>query len=994
MHIRSVYIERFGQFKERRLALGATSFVTVFGPNEAGKTTLMTFIKAILFGFPKRAELQPYIKGLNEKTEIGGSITVEMDDVGEVVVERFRYKNGGKATVYLPDGKVNDEDVLQYWLTGYNHDIFSSIFCFDLDGLSHLEHLKADDLNHYLFSTGMMGSSNILQLENQLETKAAELFKPSGRVPIINKCLDELGTMAKEIKRWDRELDGYHKMKSDLADLQTSKEQLEAELHDIEEKHYQFIKYQSCEALLVDFHHLNKAIQQTESPAFFPDHGLAQYEHYQAKIVTLEGERAELEQRMTMLKERIAAINVNPTYLDNEEKIHELRREAEFLQSLKPEYQIKQESLRIEQEAYGIQLQKLGFPELTEQMASVQTGFHIKQELKDLFNRYETIRQRKDLLEGTIEELENDIILLQRRCKELRLLTLSDEELTTLNEQAAQQQDMPSLLQEKQWLDRQLPILEKQKRTQATLEKLKYSLSGGLLLIFSLLGLLLLFFGEQLIGGVLIGLEVLLSLLTFWGIGLVKSDLSVSDARQMKHRLAEIDEIINQSSEQKDVMSTLQVEKEKREQLQLEQKRLEEKQKHYQELIGRFEQLVQELNDHLAIINNWAVAYSFPKLENVDLYLDVYELIEQAKEREIRIQHIKQQQEEYLARREAYEQEWGALQEVLDTEKGHPEILEQELNEYKEQYAKRKHLEETLEELNEQKRAILKKIDHYKDECDKLFEKVTATSEKEFYHLAKVYHERLENKKQRDNIWLQICHAVPQKELLNQCLEWFETNRWQGIEEKTFTATINELKFKLSTIQTKISDLHSGIQQIEKTSKYAELFHDFEEKKAELNELAKKWSVYKTAAELLTRAKESYRTTRLPKVLHQASYYMKTITEGKYSRLYFSEEDHFMLEHKSGQMFSIQELSRGTKEQLYVSLRLALAAVFDAPYRLPLIIDDGFVNFDFKRRRNTINLLRVVSAQRQVLFLTCNNSDAIDDQERVPLYSEGVETNG
>ena len=70
---------------------------------------------------------------------------------------------------------------------------------------------------------------------------------------------------------------------------------------------------------------------------------------------------------------------------------------------------------------------------------------------------------------------------------------------------------------------------------------------------------------------------------------------------------------------------------------------------------------------------------------------------------------------------------------------------------------------------------------------------------------------------------------------------------------------------------------------------------------------------------------------------------------------------------------SPQLLSRGTAEQLYLSVRLAL--VRDYAKRvdpLPVVFDDIFVNFDPDRTRNTIRTVTELAQTHQVLFFTCH----------------------
>ena len=66
-------------------------------------------------------------------------------------------------------------------------------------------------------------------------------------------------------------------------------------------------------------------------------------------------------------------------------------------------------------------------------------------------------------------------------------------------------------------------------------------------------------------------------------------------------------------------------------------------------------------------------------------------------------------------------------------------------------------------------------------------------------------------------------------------------------------------------------------------------------------------------------------------------------------------------------------MSTGTREQLYLALRLAYArhyCSYSEP--LPLILDDVLVNFDAERAKATLRVLAEVGEKIQVVLLTCH----------------------
>ncbi|NMM50044.1 ATP-binding protein [Marinigracilibium pacificum] len=109
-----------------------------------------------------------------------------------------------------------------------------------------------------------------------------------------------------------------------------------------------------------------------------------------------------------------------------------------------------------------------------------------------------------------------------------------------------------------------------------------------------------------------------------------------------------------------------------------------------------------------------------------------------------------------------------------------------------------------------------------------------------------------------------------------------------------------------------------------------------------------------------------------PAIIEDASAIFSRITEGKYLVVHESENQFISVSDKEGKRIKVEDLSRGTKEQLYLSLRLAIVKGKDEP--LPLILDDILVNFDGARLRLAIDELHNISNSHQILLFSCHES--------------------
>ena len=134
----------------------------------------------------------------------------------------------------------------------------------------------------------------------------------------------------------------------------------------------------------------------------------------------------------------------------------------------------------------------------------------------------------------------------------------------------------------------------------------------------------------------------------------------------------------------------------------------------------------------------------------------------------------------------------------------------------------------------------------------------------------------------------------------------------------------------------------------------------------------------KMILQIVKTAKERF--DKIQPDLKNAQKYLEILTEGKYKKINLEREEIQNSDETITKKWI--ELSRGTKEQVYLALRLGYASNYttdkitmsdNGKACLPLIIDDAFVNFDESRTRQGIKCLIEFSKTNQILFFTCHN---------------------
>jgi uncharacterized protein YhaN len=150
---------------------------------------------------------------------------------------------------------------------------------------------------------------------------------------------------------------------------------------------------------------------------------------------------------------------------------------------------------------------------------------------------------------------------------------------------------------------------------------------------------------------------------------------------------------------------------------------------------------------------------------------------------------------------------------------------------------------------------------------------------------------------------------------------------------------------------------------------------DLDTVEEQLERAVEAWRERAVVSMLLERIREDYEQHRQPETLKEASGYLNQLTGGKYTRIWTPlAHDILFVDTVEGQPLPVQVLSRGTREQLFVSLRLALVAAYARRgIHLPMILDDVFVNFDAGRTKTACAVLRDFAKQgHQLLVFTCH----------------------
>lgn len=145
--------------------------------------------------------------------------------------------------------------------------------------------------------------------------------------------------------------------------------------------------------------------------------------------------------------------------------------------------------------------------------------------------------------------------------------------------------------------------------------------------------------------------------------------------------------------------------------------------------------------------------------------------------------------------------------------------------------------------------------------------------------------------------------------------------------------------------------------------------------KEQLNEKYLEWQTYTICEMALQNAFSTLFQSRCSTILKNASTIFSSITDDYFSEITVDKSfTTVSVIDKYGKTYTVNELSRGTFEQLYLSIRLSLAIRYSEKFApFPLLLDDILVNFDSERARATLETLLTLSKNNQVIMCTCHD---------------------
>lgn len=185
MRIEQIHVDGFGRISDFPME-PSDGLTLVRGLNEAGKSTLLAFTRAILFGFE---QAYPALAGGKR----GGRLKVRMADGSRFTIERHGDRGGQGTLKVYDEGGVERPGKLAELLLHVDRALYTNVFAFGLGELASFEKLKGEEVAARIYGAGLgIGSADPVKIEAAFEKAASDLFVSSGQKPPINDILINL----------------------------------------------------------------------------------------------------------------------------------------------------------------------------------------------------------------------------------------------------------------------------------------------------------------------------------------------------------------------------------------------------------------------------------------------------------------------------------------------------------------------------------------------------------------------------------------------------------------------------------------------------------------------------------------------------------------------------------------------------------------------------------------------------------------------------------
>lgn len=1060
MRLEKLKVNGFGRLHGLRVDLEGPVTV-LYGPNEAGKSTLLGFVRAMLFGIPSRTygaeRYEPARGGAH-----GGTLEIVGDDGVRWLIERHAQPPEGGAppggrgertriTRTGPDGQLREctqEELQRELLGGMSKGTFRQLFAVTLTELQEVSALQSEEMSRFLFHAGIGGGAAVLRGEKKLVQEMDKLYRPRGR----NQEMAQILLAAERLERQAGEakslLPRYHEVMKELAETEALMEAGEKELELLAKDAAKLNKAAACRTEWLQREALHTELAGIPERKPFPEQGLARWEALREEKERLRLEAGELGRKISALRDERDAIHPNRTLLEREAELRSLaERLAGYESRIRELTDLDTEVARLEEKL----AQCLGsiHPDWTvEQLRGFAGTVGERETVRQFATRFQAYEKEMDRLQHERFKLERETEALKasytqaaKRLEEslaagyrqfAELVPADRDEIRSLWNEISALLDRWRAAASSHAENRRAADAEAAAagRVRQIYKQLLVGTSAMTVLLPLMLWLATKSWMSTSLGGVvLLGLDVYLFVRLSLGTGRNKpgnrkrsrrlatgAGFPDSDASPEASKLSElmprlIRHPLSASGSESGARLTFDPQQWDEEERSL-RRRMEGwmlwDQRHEAleaqtgearfkaegkaaELGGLEREMARKEGSFGELAREWEWwlhERHLPDDLSPEAAMDVFRLAEQGKDWLGQLDALSAKAT--AARKEADAFEAACLEQLRPILGGETAPETENAKSQSVSAGLRRALAELGEQLEMRNRLdrIADQQAPLKEALDRVRDRLEAIESSERHLLAESGAEDGEH-------YLRIGAETARKEALLSELRQTELVLFASLDdrqrrelelllqshgEEELARMAEAARVRLEAAeqhQMQLQERRGRLLQEQESLESRGLRENWQQQLAEqqslLSDVLDRYAVMAVSHELIRRVRKIYEEERQPQVLKRASDYLEEMTGGVYRKILMKMgTQELMAEHAELGPVGSDNLSRGTAEQLYLSMRLALSEAVSGKEKLPLLLDDLFVNFDAKRLSGALSVLKKVSARHQLIMMTCH----------------------
>ena len=1018
MRIRELHIEGFGCFADWHCGPFERPVTLFHGANEAGKSTLLEFIRRLLFGFPHAGQ-NPYPR-LNERRH-GGQLTLASDEGDTMVVERFRWPGGRSLVLTGQDGRSLHGSRLSDLLG--NQDVFQNIFAFTLDEL-HDDALLNNEhqVNSHIYSVGM-GVKKLPSAFKTLKDKKSDLFLNKGSKHKIYLVAKKLDSVEAHLKTVADNAQNYANLSATLENIDAKLTELREQRRAIDRQLNKQRQLESAWPHWIDFLDTGRRLAELPAIQNFPAEGISRLETLEERIGTARTERDSATRDVEEARIGSDVQIVHETIREHTDIIRRLEQDhTSFSHAVRdlPGHQAECARCRADLDQT---LRDLGKDWDDARLNNIDLSLAVREEISQYDERLQTVNQQLQERRSSFDrdaQLLQDAVAAQQEAQQ-RLDAVPEPDL-----------DQEQANQRSQALGRAKPLLGRIEAVQRQADGLQLQLDhleasatprgrnrGDF--VFSVVGFI---FGFAFLaaGVVLGGGGIALILAILAGVPLISMALflfrKVSIAQHAESPLAApireslgraeeelatlrsdlereaallgltaIDEtslitgeemlrVVNEqlgkrASLTQTLQQTINVIEKRRSQERQSKQAVEQAQKHLQRMRDRWQEWLETrgLQEHLSPTT---VSELRTKMELGRAQLRAW------RDCCTRIDGLQQVTGDYTGTIRPLATEFGLADdfdnphETIKVANRLVNLLDQVDRQVQQRTTALENLQQAQRQLDERNQNLREAM----NERRSLLELGGADNTETFRQRAEQLRQREGLKQERDGAAGHLQRLSGPGQPLEDLKRALENTDNQAILDE-----IGRLEDQRSALEENIeslsNDLGDNRSQLngligEEASSKMRMQRDglIEEMRGH----ARSWAVCVVAENLLKETQGKFERERQPEVLRHAQDCLGKITDQRYTEVTSPlGTSKLRIKGSAGNAKEPNQLSRGTREQLFLSLRFGLIRELgQRSERLPVIVDEALVNFDPKRGAKAASAFLDLAETNQVLVFTCH----------------------